>query len=192
MLKNKCLVLLLLAVSSPAFADISYNYIDLGAQWVEIDDVVGIDVDGDGFGIGGSFEIGEDWFVELAYGQADFDFDIELDQWALGFGYHHAMTDNSDVFATLSYISAEVSASGFGSADDDGFGIAVGIRSYLSDSFELSGALGYVDLDDSGDSTSISLEGLYEFNEVFGLGLGFEFDDDVTTYGVFGRFYFGN
>ena len=192
MLKNKCLVLLLLAVSSPALADISYNYIDLGAQWVEIDDVAGIDVDGDGFGIGGSFEIGEDWFVQLAYGQADFDFDIELDQWALGFGYHRAMTENNDVFATLSYVSAEVSASGLGSADDDGFGIAVGVRSMLSDSFELTGALAYVDLDDGGDSTSLGLEGLYSFNDVFALGLGFEFDDDVTTYGVFGRFYFGN
>ena len=57
-------VALMLAVS-PAFAGgLSYNYIELGYQKAELDDdLVGLSVDGDGFGIRGSFEVGENWFM---------------------------------------------------------------------------------------------------------------------------------
>ncbi len=189
---KKSLGILLLAAASPAMADISYNYIDLGVQRIELDDVAGFDVDGDGFGLGGSFEIAEDWFVQAAYAQADLDFGVDIDQMSLGIGYKSAMSNTSDVFATVNYVSAEVSASGFGSADDDGFGISVGIRAMLTDTFELNGAIGYVDLDDSGDSTSVGVGGLYSFTDAFALGFGAEFDDDITTYGIVGRFYFGN
>ena len=188
---RKSLGILLLVAATPAMADISYNYIDLGAQRIELDGV-GADVDGDGFAIAGSFEIAEDWFVQAAYGTADFDFGIDLDQTALGLGYKSAISPTSDVFATVNYVRAEVSASGFGSADDDGFGISVGVRAMMSESFELNGSIGYVDLDESGDGTSVSANGLYSFNDTFALGFGIGVEEDITSYGIFGRIYFGN
>ena len=190
---RKSLGILLLAAAAPAVADdISYNFVDLGYQRIEIDDVAGIDVDGDGFGIAGSFEIAENWFVQASYAQADFDFGVDFDQTALGVGYKTGISDRSDVFATVNYLRAEVSASGLGSADDDGFGISVGVRAMLSDTFELNGSIGYVDFDDGGDSTSVSAGGLFNLTETFALGLGIEVDDDVTSYGILGRIYFGN
>ncbi|MDJ0748057.1 MAG: porin [Woeseiaceae bacterium] len=188
---RKSLGILLLVAATPAVADISYNYVDLGFQRIELD-VPGADVDGDGFAIGGSFKIAEDWFVQAGYGTADFDFGIDLDQTALGLGYRSAISPTSDVFATVSYVRAEVSASGFGSADDDGFGISVGVRAMLTDVLELNGSIGYVDFDDGGDGTSFSAGGLYNFTDTFALGLGIGVEEDVTSYGIFGRIYFGN
>ncbi len=72
--------------------------------------------DGDGFGIGGSFEVGESWFVGVGYSTIGFDFGIDLDQISVGGGYHAGLSDRTDFFATLSYLSVEVSASGLGSA----------------------------------------------------------------------------
>ncbi len=188
---KKSLGILLLAAASPAMADISYNYVDLGVQRIELDGG-GIDVDGDGFAVAGSFEIAEDWFLQAAYGTADFDFGVDLDQTVLGVGYKRATSSTSDVFATVNYVRAEASASGFGSVDDDGFGISVGVRAMLTDSFELNGALGYVDFDDGGDETSVNAGGLYSFTDTFALGFGIDVGDDITSYGIFGRFYFGN
>lgn len=188
---RKSLGILLLMAATPAMADISYNYVDLSVQRIELD-VPGADVDGDGIAIGGSFEIAEDWFVQAGYGTADFDFGVDLDQFALGLGYRSAISQTSDVFATVSYLRADVSASGFGSADDDGFGISVGVRAMLTDVLELNGSIGYVDLDQGGDGTSISAGGLYSFTDTFALGLGIGFDEDVTSYGIVGRIYFGN
>ena len=188
---RKSLGILLLVAATPAVADISYNYVDLGVQRIELD-VPGADVDGDGFAIGGSFEIAEEWFVQAGYGTADFDFGVDLDQFTLGLGYRSAISPTSDVFATVNYLRADVSASGLGSADDDGFGVSVGVRAMLNDVFELNGSIGYVDLDEGGDGTSVSAGGLYSFTDTFALGVNIGVDEDVTSYGIVGRIYFGN
>ncbi len=188
---RKSLGILLLVAATPAVADISYNYIDLGVQRIELD-VPGADVDGDGFVIGGSFEIAEDWFVQAGFGTADLDFGIDLDQTVLGLGYKSSISETNDVFATVNYIRAEVSATGLGSADDDGFGISVGVRGMLTENFELNGSIGYIDLDESGDSTSVTAGGLYNFTETFAVGFNIDVDEDIVSYGILGRFYFGN
>ncbi len=190
---KKSLGILLLVAAAPAIAgDLSYNYIEAGFQRIEFDDVAGVDVDGDGFGIGGSFELNDDWFIRAGYSTADLDFGIDLDQTILGIGYRADISPATDVFATVSYVRADVSATGFGSFDDDGFGISVGVRGMLTDKVELSGSIGYIDLDEGGDGTSVSAGGLYNFTDMFAAGVGIEVDEDVTTFGILGRLYFGN
>jgi hypothetical protein len=189
---RKLLGVALIFVLSPALADgLSYNYIQLGYQQADLDDDF-IDVDGDGYGISGSFEVGENWFIGAGYSALDFDFGVDFDQLSIGAGYHVGMSDRSDFFATLSYIRAEASVSGLGSADEDGYGATVGIRGLVSDNFELSGSIGYVDLGDAGDGTAFGAEALYSFTENFALGFNVSVDDDVTMYGVGARFYFGS
>ena len=80
-----------------------------------------MDGDGDGYGIGGSFELNENWFIGASYSKADFDFGVDLTQLSLGAGYHVPLTDNTDFYGTLAFVRAEVSASGFPSVDDDGY-----------------------------------------------------------------------
>ena len=182
---------LLLAVSTAAMADdLNYNFLSLGYERIELDDDFGFDVDGDGWTIGGSFEVGESWFLFAGYGMADFDFGIDLDQWAAGGGYHLPMADNVDFVATLSYQRADVSAGSL-SVDDDGFGASVGIRAMVSERVELNGSINYVDFGDFGDETSFGGSAWLNLTEQFALGLGVSFSDDATEYGLGGRLYFG-
>jgi len=93
------LSLLLFAAPTMA-ADISYNFIEVGYQEIDIDGgfLGGLDIDGDGYGIAGSFELNENWFVAASYAKAEFDFGVDLDQVALGAGYHVPISDNADFY----------------------------------------------------------------------------------------------
>jgi len=194
MFKKLLLGTALVFAMSPAFAgDLSYNFIELGYQKADLDDdLAGFSVDGDGFGIGGSFEVGESWFIGVGYSTIGFDFGIDLDQISVGGGYHAGLSDRTDFFATLSYLSVEVSASGFGSIDEDGYGVAIGVRSMLTDNVELNGSIGYSDLGDGADGTAFNVGALYSFTESFAVGFDIGIEEDFTLYGIGGRFYFGN
>ena len=113
-------LLSLLALASPALADgLNYNYLEAGGVNFDLDDDI-VDVDGDGFGVGGSFEVGESMFVTAGYSTADFDFDIDLDQLSFGLGVHTPIGDNVDFVGTVSYVSVEASAFGFSEDDERG------------------------------------------------------------------------
>jgi hypothetical protein len=189
---KQLLGLSLALLAFPAFAgDISYNYVELGYQKIDIDDPgIGEDVDGDGFGANGSFEMGDSWFFRIGYSQADFDFGIDLDEASAGLGWHTTMSNNADIYALIQYVRAEASISGFpGSVDEDGVGAEIGVRGMVSDKVELAGSIAYVDLGDAGDGTSFGAQVLYSFTENFAAGLFLDLEEDATGYGAGVRFY---
>ena len=192
---RKLLGLSMTLLALPAFAgDISYNYVELGYQKIDLDEELspGISIDGDGFGIAGSFEIAESWFIGLSYAQADFDLgidNIDLDEMAVGAGWHTTMSNNSDFYALLQYVRAEATLTGFDSVDEDGIGFEIGVRGMVTDNIELAGSIAYVDLGDAGDGTSFGAKMLYEFTDNFAAGVFLDFDDDATGYGAGVRFY---
>lgn len=191
MLKKLLGVALILSFTSAVADDLSYNYIELGYMNAELDDdLAGFSVDGDGFGVRGAFELNEDWFVAVGYSAIGFDFGVDLDQLSVGAGYRFGLSNGADFYAALSYLRAEVSASGFGSADEDGYGLTVGVRGMLTDKVELNGRIGYSDLGDGADGTAFGAGALYSFTDSFALGFDLEIDEDVTLYGVGARFYF--
>ena len=182
------IVLVLFAV--PAFAaDVNYNYAQFAYMRADID---GTSEEPDGFGIGGSFEVGESWFVVASFAQVEAEelgLSAELDDLAIGFGYHTPISDNVDFYGTLSWLRSEVSADGFGSFDDDGFGATIGMRGMVSDQVELSGSIGYSDVGDFGDGTAFGVGLIYNVPDTFGLGINAAFGDDVTIYGAGLRLY---
>jgi hypothetical protein len=181
----------LLTLAAPAMADgPNYNYIEGSYQRVTLDDGF-IDVDGDGFGIGGSVGIGDNWQLIGGYNSTDFDFGVDLDQLLIGGGFHTALTPNTDFVANLAYIRLDASAFGQ-SFDDDGYAASVGVRSMVSDKFELAGFVQYADLSDSGNDTSVRGEAWYNFTQSFAVGLNVGTAEDVLTYGIGARVYFGN
>ena len=192
MLRKVCgLTLLLLAV--PTFAaDISYNFIEAEYQEIDIDSgfLGGFDIDGDGYGVGGSFELNENWFIGASYSKADFDFGVDLDQLMLGAGYHVPISDNADFYGMFSFVSAEASVDGFDSIDEDGYAATIGLRGMIGERFELNGSLAYVDFGNGGDSTAFGAGALYNFGDAFAAGFSVGIDDDVTTYGIGFRVYF--
>ena len=188
-------VLLSIFLAAPAMAESpSYNFIQAGYQSTDLDFRAGFDVDGDGYGLGGSFEIGDHVFVFASYVRSELDFAVDLNQLQAGLGYHLGLTDNTDFFASLAYVDAELEAKGdrgFGSADDSGYGVTIGLRSNVSDLIELFGEIAYVDFGDGGDGTAIGGGIWFNLTDSFALGLGAAADDDVTSYGASARLYFG-
>ena len=187
---NKTLaVISLVALASTAQAEgPDYNYLEGNYQRIDIDDDFA-DVDGDGFAIAGSLEVAENWHIFASYGKADLDFGIDLDEASVGGGFHAALSPTTDIVANLAYVSVDADAFG-GSFDDDGFGVALGVRSLLTEQFELAGFIEYVDRDDAGDDTTLSGEGWYRLTRNFALGGKIGLGDDVTTYGLGARLYF--
>lgn len=184
---------LLLLLTFPAMAQgPSFNFVEVGYISAEIDVGNGVDVDGDGYDLGGSFEIGEKTFVFVGYADIGFDFSVDLKQLQVGLGWHTAITQTADIFARVAYVDAEISARGFGSVDESGYGLGIGVRNDVSDLIELYGEIAYVDLGSDADSTAFGAGIYFNITEAFALGLGASFEDDATSYGVSGRFYFGN
>jgi hypothetical protein len=190
---RKGLSIALLLLAGPALAaDISYNYGQLGYQWATLEDVLpGLDVDGDGFGFGGAFEVGNSVFVQAGYQQTSFDYGIDFNQISAGIGYHAALSQSTDFFAVLSYVTAEVSVSGVGSAKEDGYGATIGVRGMVTQKLELDGTIDYVDLGDGADGTAFGAAAIYNFTEFFSLALGVGLEEDAVTYGVGVRVYIG-
>ena len=183
------LVLLLLAFSAAANAeDFDYNYFSLSYGNVEFDD---INVDGDGFGLAGSYVINEDFHVFAGYEAAGLDFGIDATTLGAGMGWHTGLSPVVDLVASVSYQYVELDAPGGGNADDSGLGLGVGLRFAASDNVELNAGINHVDLSDSGDNTGFALGGLYDFTDAFSLGFGGNWSDDSSAYTLSGRFYFG-
>ncbi len=182
-----------LFLAFPAMAESpSFNFIEAGYQFVDLDLGGGDDVDGDGFAVGGSFEIGDHMFGFVSYADTGFDFGVDLTQLQAGLGWRTGLTDNTDFFARAAYVDAEISASGFESLSESGYGIGIGVRSNVSDLIELYGEVAYVDLGSGADSTAIGGGIYFNLTDNFALGVGASVDDDVTSYGASARFYFGN
>jgi len=183
------LIILLVALSASArAADFDYNYISLGYGQVDFDNP---GVDGDGFGIDGSYAISDDFHVFAGYTAADLDFGIDATTLSAGIGYNGALSEVVDLVARLSYEYVELDASGFGSVDDNGLGLGVGLRFAASDELELNAGINYIELSDSGNDTGFEAGGLYNLTDAFSLFINGDWSDDSSAYMVGGRFNFG-
>lgn len=174
----------------PGFAQaegFDYTFVEVGYVNAEFD-AAGVDVDGDGFGINGSFAIADNYFLFAEYSSLGFDFSVDLNRLALGGGAHYALSPTLDFVGTLSYRDTEVEAGGI-AISEDGFGIGAGLRGALGDDFEWEAGIDYSDVGD-GDTT-IGLDGRYYFTDSVAAGAGISVDDDVTVYALGIRMEFG-
>ena len=169
--------------------ELSYDWIELQYVNTEID-TGAFEVDGDGFAIGGSFALTDAFQVIASYSDVGFDLDVDTTSFSVGAGYRYGVGEATDLVASLSYVSGEVE-SNFGDADDDGFALTAGLRSAVHEQIEVEGGVAYVDLDESGDETSLFGEGRYWFSDQFAAGIGVDLGDDATTFTISGRYNFG-
>ena len=186
----------LFVLAAPALAaELSYNIIQAGYERIETDGTSpGIEPDGDGFSLGGSFEIGENWFAGAGYSRLGVDFgsgsDVDVDELSIGLGLHAPLNENVDFVATVQYLRREVSESAVGPIKEDGYGATIGVRGLIGDRFELEGGVGYADYGGGADGGSFYGGALYRFTESFGVGFDVGVDEDTQSLGLFGRFYF--
>ena len=189
MMRSVFIVLLAAFSASVSAQGVNYNYIQGSYGRVDLDDSV-IDVDGDGFGISGSFAVNENFHVFGEYQTADMDFGIDLNLMELGAGYHTDISPNLDFYANLGYINVEADGGGAGSTDEDGFSAGLGLRGAVSDAVELFGGLDYIDFDNSDSETRANAGFVLSLTETWGVGLKASFWDDVNIYQLNARLYF--
>lgn len=188
------LVILILALSASASAqNFDYSYLTLGYGNTDFD---AISADGEGFILGGSYAFTNKLHGFASYDAADLSsstllIGVDATRANAGIGYNTTMSDKLDMFARLSYEYVDLDGGVGNSIDDTGFGFGVGLRFAASNNLELNAGINYVDYSDLGDDTSLEVGGLYNFSDSFSLGLAAETSDEVTSFALSGRFYFG-
>jgi hypothetical protein len=187
---SRSLFLGLFVFSATAVAeDLNYTFIQGSYGQMEVDDV---DVDGDGFGIEGSVALTDRFHLFGGYTTADMDFGVDLNQLEAGVGFNSPIAETVDLIASLAYVSAEVEVPGFGSIDDSGYGLGLGLRAMVTPVLEVNGDIQYVDFGDGGDDTGFGAGFLYSFTERFAAGLSGDWSDDFSSYQLNARMLFGN
>ena len=179
-MKRTALFGAILAALAPSalLAEMNYTKFEISMVDVELDGPFA--VDGDGFEIAGSYELNDRIHVFGAWQDQSLDFGIDGRSLELGAGLTHGFSDTLDFVGTLSYVDAEVKA-GNVTADDDGLALGGGIRTLVGESFQIDAGLKYVDFDESGSDTGLSVGGRYYFNDSMALGASADFNDDADT-----------
>lgn len=178
----------LAAAGTATAAELDYNFGEL--RYVETELNAGdIDVDGDGFEIGGSLELARSVHIFGNFQTYDFG-GLDASAFEVGGGYAVPLNNGADLVGRLSYIDGEIDA-GPGDFDDSGFGFSAGLRNMFHPQIEGRAFINYVDRDETGEETSIELAGDYFLNEEIALGASLELGDDVTTWSLGARWFFG-
>lgn len=183
----------ILSVSAMAQeSSLSYTYVGVGYQSGDIEDI-----DFGGFGIYGSLELNESFFLLSQYSSIESDDqflvgstvdDIEATSFSFGIGFHTPISDTTDFVSSLSYADAEVESADV-SEDGNGYVLAAGVRAMPSDKVELSAFIDYADIED-GSETGFSLGARYFTMPDVSFGLGYGTSDDFDAFSIDARFDF--
>jgi opacity protein-like surface antigen len=169
----------------------SYDFVKAGYVQADIEDAG--DFEPSGFQIQGFKSLNENVYLTGRYGQLGEDVsgvDIDLDYASAGVGYRYGLTQNTDFFGevTYEYVNIDVELDSISGEDDNGYGITAGIRSMLSEQFELRGAIRYIDIED--DETAFEIGADYFFTPQFSFGATYVIADDIDLLGVSARYTF--
>ena len=169
----------------------SYDFVKAGYVQADIEDAG--DFEPTGFQIQGFKSLNENVYLTGRYGQLGEDVsgvDIDLDYASAGVGYRYGLTQNTDFFGevTYEYVNIDVELDSISGEDDNGYGITAGVRSMLSEQFELRGAIRYIDIED--DETAFEIGADYFFTPQFSFGATYVIADDVDLLGVSARYTF--
>lgn len=150
----------------------------LSNTWIE-GDYVNVDGDADGFGVRGSFEFADSGFYGLG-GWRSVEIDdtnIDVDNWELGVGYEHDISENLDLLSEVAYNQVDVE--GF---DEDGYRVSVGLRGSFTPDFEGLVKANWYDSDETDGDFTGTLGAQYKFTQTWGVVGEAEFGDGGESY----------
>ena len=175
-LKQALLASFIMTSAQAATADngIQYSFAEL--RYVDVEDD---DFDGDGFSLGGSFRLNEQYYIRGDYQDLEIE-DVDATVLELGVGYIHPH-DKMDLIAEINYIDVDIDVRG---GDDDGFLFTGGLRTYLSPKLEGGASINHVTLDD--DDTYIQLGANYGLTDLLSVDGSYRLGGDIDelTLGV--------
>ena len=166
--------------------EISYTFIE-GTYASITDSSVGTDIDANGFGVAGSFNVAPFIALTAGYSATSYDtfqgIDVDFTELTFGITAHASIAPGADIVGSFSVlkINSEVS-DGFTTVDDDETGniIGVGFRFMPSEVVELDIGLSRVDAYDDKENT-FGVGARFYANEKFSLGIGYRSGDDVDA-----------
>ncbi|MFU8817052.1 MAG: outer membrane beta-barrel protein [Pseudomonadales bacterium] len=186
-MKKTCAALLCLALPGLAFAsEPRYSYVEGGYQYVDLDD---LNVDGDGWFVGGSLGVTERVHLLAAYSDVGLDFGIDVSTLTLGVGGNLPIERSVHLVGEVGYVRTDIDTR-FTSFDDDGLFVSGGIRWMTTDQVELAASVNYVNLDDAGSDTSFSAGIRFHVTPDLALTANVNLGDDATGYAFGIRYYF--
>ncbi|MAO66900.1 MULTISPECIES: outer membrane beta-barrel protein [Idiomarina] len=202
-MKKTLIAIALIGTSTSALAD-SPNWNKLQASYIDTDIETPIDEDisMDGYAVSGSLSLNESIFILANFDsvgdESEFG-DVDLDSLNAGIGFNHGITESTDIFATVTYEKLELVGSvddiGSESFDESGYGAGLGVRSMLTDFFELSVKADYLDIDDE-NAIRYDASAFFHLTENLSLGVGYklydldEIDQDIDTVAATVRYSF--
>ena len=168
--------------------EISYDYIQGTYSSVTIDTgTTAGDLDGNGFGVSGSFSVAPAIAITAGLGATSYDelLGVSIDTAALTFGVtaHMAIAPNADIYGNFSVLRAGFEMSdGFTTYDDTDTGnvISAGLRFLATETVELELAFSRTDVFEETDN-SFGAGIRFYASDKFSLGVAYQTADDVDA-----------
>lgn len=187
---------LLGAFTLPALAAPANNFVDGYFVPSSEIDFGPVDDDGDGFGVKGAFQVGNQLFLTGEYQSVDYDdTNVDLDQFRLGADLGPgAGASGKGLYGRAEYVNID----GDGGGDQDGIGGHVGFGLPLSQELRLHAEAGYLLLDDI-DGPEFLVGATYRVAQNFGVFADYRVscldpdgggDVDISDLRIGARFYF--
>lgn len=152
----------------------SFSFVEVGSTELESDIVAG---DFSGFEIAASYELKDNFFLTGKHITTKDDAtDLELETTTLGLGYQYFLGDSTTLFMHLDFAGVVFDRENAGRFDEQGHQFGIGVKSQLTDRFEVEASLRYLDAGEV-DATF----GLY--NKSYALvGVNFMVVDNFSVY----------
>lgn len=183
--------LLVLAVPQLGLAGAKpvYSYVELGYNDVNVDNLGGVDDEGNGGFAGVSIGFFKNFHAFGRYTSTNTDInDADITNTILGVGWHGLLGEKADLIVELSYMDREFDAGV--KIDDNGYFGRVGARWRPIKLVEIGGWVRYQDLGDLDSGTVFEANAMVHLWRI-PIGLAAEVEDDIETYSAFARFNFG-
>ncbi|NMH60444.1 outer membrane beta-barrel protein [Alteromonas ponticola] len=182
----------LMGASTSAIANVEpdFSYVEAGYTKINLDDT---DFSPAGFTVGTSVI-----FTDTLYGIARFTTtsddiagtDIDFTQATIGLGMRFMLSNLTAAYAEIGYENADMEIEEFSeSFHDDGYSAAVGLRSNLTESFELDGKVAYIKIGDEND-TEFKVTANYYFLPDVAFNASYSMMDDVDSFTIGARYSF--
>jgi hypothetical protein len=136
----------------------------------------------------GSIAFNPSFFVIGSLSDVGYDNDVDGFAWSVGIGGHVPINRQLDLVGRLSYLNQDLKYRG-NDNKEGGYLLSGTVRWAVMEKLEIEGGLQHVDLEDSGNDTSVIGEGRYFFTDRCAGGILVQLGDS-SAFGVNVRFTF--
>ena len=153
---------------------LSYTYVEGGYVATNTDGG-----DADGWGVKGSAALNPNFHVFGEFANQDIkDANVDFDQWRVGLGYNHQVSQHADLLTRVAYDKFDAG----GGADFDGYSVEAGVRGSMTPMLEGYALAGYEDGDEFDGDFYGRLGAQVKFNPNWGVAADVKLADGDTQW----------